>query len=99
MIKITNEFSVECKKCGTENTIDIADFEPPETTSDERNMGYEIEYLWHCEFSCSKCSNDIEVVPRAYEYPMGILNYHDVECTGAIIIDKPNFEIDHQEEE
>lgn len=98
MIKITNDFSVKCKKCGTENGIDINDFEPAETYSDERNMGYEIEYIWHYEFACSKCSNDIEVIPRAFEYPEGILNYHDIECNGAVIVDEPNFIIVNNEE-
>jgi hypothetical protein len=60
-------------------------------------MGYEIEYTWHCEFACTKCSNDIEVIPRAYEYPEGILNYFDVDCSGAKIEEEPNFSIINEE--
>lgn len=98
MIKIINEFSVECKKCGTENSIDINDFGEADIQSDERNMGYELEYTWQCNFACTKCSNDIEVLPRAYEYPVGILNYSDVECHGAKIKDEPIFMIVQEEE-
>ncbi|NOU17819.1 MAG: hypothetical protein HOO91_09700 [Bacteroidales bacterium] len=97
MIEITNKFSVKCKKCGTENEIDINDFGVAEINSEERNMGYETEYYWNCVFDCFKCSNSLEVIPRAFEYPIGVLNYEDVECHGCKIIIKPEFSIVNEE--
>lgn len=97
MIQMEGEIQVNCKKCGTVNTIDADDFDEPVIESQERNMGYETGYYWEHEFNCSNCSNALEVKPSAFEYPEGFLNYEEVEVVGCKVLVRPQFSIVHDE--
>lgn len=55
--------------------------------SDERGMGKEIEYEARVDLFCNYCDNLFEIIYRAWEYPMGALNYTDIESIGCEIIE------------
>lgn len=89
---------VKCKKCNKLHDISPEDFDEPETTSDERSMGYETQYTWEFEFNCDKCNNELKITIEGYEYPVGILNYQEFNTEGCIIIEEPALEINNQED-
>lgn len=90
---------IKCKKCGKIHDIDPEDFNSPKTTSDERSMGYEIQYTWEYEFICDKCENELKVIIEGYEYPVGFLNYQEFRTEGCLFIEKPTLEINSEDYE
>lgn len=96
---ITQETEVKCKKCNKLHSISPEDFGYPETTSDERSMGYETQYIWECEFNCDKCNNDLKITIEGYEYPIGILNYQEFNAEGCIIVQEPLLEVNSEDED
>jgi|WetSurMetagenome_2_1015567.scaffolds.fasta_scaffold199474_2 restriction system protein len=90
---------VKCKKCSKLHDISPEEFEGPETSSDERSMGYETQYIWEFEFNCDKCNNDLKITIEGYEYPAGILNYQEFNSEGCIIIDEPSLEVNNDNED
>ena len=91
--------TIRCKKCSKQHEINPEDFEEPGTSSDERNMGYEIQYTWEYESPCDKCNNDLRITIEGYEYPEGILNFEEFKSEGCTIIDKPSLEINNDDHE
>jgi restriction system protein len=98
-MRIIGQIKVKCKKCHKLQEISPDDFEEPETNSDERNMGYETQYIWEFEFQCDKCKNELKITIEGYEYPVGILNYQEFNNEGCIIIDEPTLEITSLDED
>lgn len=96
---ITRGTKVKCKKCGKLHNINPDDFNEPETTSDERSMGYETQYTWEYEFACDKCDNELKLIIEGYEYPVGFLNYQEFNSEGCIIIEEPALEINNEDYE
>jgi hypothetical protein len=96
---ITQGAEVKCKKCNKLHDINSEDFDDPDTTSDERSMGYETQYTWENEFNCDKCNNELKITIEGYEYPVGILNYQEFSTEGCFIISKPLLEINNEEYE
>jgi len=90
---------IKCKKCNKLHDISPENFGEPETNSDERNMGYEIQYSWEYEFKCDKCKNDLNITIDGYEYPVGILNYQEFNSGGCVIIEEPSLEVNNEEED
>lgn len=95
---ISKGAKIKCKKCFTQYYISPEDFDIPETVSDERNMGYETQYIWEFETICDKCKNKMHIILEGYEYPEGIFNYEEFTTNGCILIDNPKLEIKHLEE-
>lgn len=89
---------VKCKKCNKLHDISPEKFEGPETSSDERSMGYETQYIWEFESNCDKCNNELKITIEGYEYPAGILNYQEFSSEGCIIIDEPSLEVNNEED-
>ena len=85
---------LKCASCGHEFEIwsDELDFEWDCGTTEERRMGEEIG--WHAEGSicCPECKEQIDVTIDAYEYPMGVYNYGDIDCENGAILNKPDIE-------
>lgn len=96
---ITGGTKVKCKKCNKLHDISPEDFDEPETTSDERSMGYETQYIWEYEFNCDKCNNELKITIEGYEYPVGILNYQEFNVEGCLIVDEPSLEINNEDYE
>ena len=99
---ITRPPTIKCKKCGKVHKFEVENFGEPETVSDERNMGYEIQYVWETAINCSKCQNLMAVTIEGWEYPVGVYNYDEFTAEGCLFIEKPELEIvfnDSYEEE
>lgn len=80
MVKIKKPYKVKCRSCGVQINIDL-DLECVSTY--ERQMGMELEYEAICESECLNCGADILVRVQAWEYPVGVLNYQNVELEGV----------------
>lgn len=89
---------IKCKKCNKKYEIEPDDFGEPETYSDERNMGYEIGYVWEMEFECDKCNNEISITIEGYEYPVGVYNYENFSTSGCNFIEEPALEIVYEKD-
>lgn len=50
---------------------------------EERNMGFERQWIDTEYISCNKCGHCIIITIQIWEYPEGILNYKQIECNGA----------------
>lgn len=94
--EISKEIVIKCDKCGKINIIDKNDFDV-KTFSCERQMGPEVTHEFSAESSCSECDNVFSCVVRAYEYPIGALNYTDNDCDGGIFIEEPEIEDNYEE--
>lgn len=92
-MRIIGTTKIKCKKCHKIHDIFPEDIDEPETNSDERSMGYEIQYIWENEFICDRCKNILKITIEGYEYPVGILNYQEFSTEGCSIIDEPSLEI------
>lgn len=94
LIELTNDLVVECAKCGLYHKIDKDSLEIY-TTTYERNMGEEIEYNFIGEYECDRCGNCMKYTVRAYEYPIGALNYDDYDSQGCSFVQEPTVEVNY----
>ena len=83
---------LRCHTCGSEFNAP-SDLEA-ETDSDERNMGAQIGYIWAYEDKCPNCQSPYTFEINAWEYPIGVLNYKEQECTGVTL----EYEVDVAQE-
>lgn len=79
---------LELKKCHLTCCNCHKEFDAPEdleveTSSEERNMGAQIGYTWVYEDECPKCHNQYGFEINAWEYPIGILDYDELEKNGV----------------
>lgn len=95
MMKVSNDFYIECNECGNVILIKVDDLDY-ETYGYDRPMGEEIEYDYSGEICCDGCSSWINVSIRGYEYPIGAFNFSDFECHGGRFIDEPSVEMDYE---
>lgn len=98
-MKISKAPIVQCKKCKKKYDINVENFDTPEINTEDRNMGYELQYLWEYEFECEKCKNLISITIEAYEYPEGFFNYDEIDTSGCNLLEKPSFEIEETDRE
>ena len=52
----------------------------------ELEMGPETEWESREYCNCPECGNDIDLKLQVWEYPVGAINYTEVECDGATVI-------------
>ena len=86
MFDLSGVAEIECSKCKNVFDVDGSDIYVDVVGSEERNMGPETFYSGNSEFICPKCENGIEIEYEASEYPIGALNYSEVNISGAEII-------------
>nr|WP_315398332.1 hypothetical protein [uncultured Sphingobacterium sp.] len=87
---------VKCHRCFEKIDMEITDFEEFDAEYYSRSMGNEIHYSWACDFNCPKCNNELSVTIEGWEYPVGMLNYEEVDSENCEIIDNPQLEIDYK---
>jgi len=78
-----------CTNCGlaSKHYKDNIHIEYEGVGSYEMSMGTEIEYEAILNLSCEYCTNDLEIIYRAWEYPLGALNNTDYESSGCEVIE------------
>ena len=87
-IGLAGELIVKCLDCGAEYRIDV-DSLVEECFAYERNMGYEVEHDFCEECQCEDGGNAMRFTIKAFEYPVGALNYCDEESDGCEILESP----------
>lgn len=93
---LENDLIIKCDYCDLIYVID-KDSLDVNTYSYERNMGVEVEYNFVGEYCCEECGNSMEYTVKAYEYPVGALNYEDYESKGCTFVQKPSMKVDYYE--
>lgn len=93
---LENDLIIKCNECDLIHVIDKDSLEV-DTYSYERNMGAEIEYNFTGECCCENCGNDMHFIVKAYEYPVGALNYEDYESQGCTFVQEPSIEVNYFE--
>jgi len=93
MIELKKGPTIICKNCNKEHVINVSDFEDISSHKEERSMGYEIEYYWKTEFDCDSCKNNIEIEIAGYEYPIGFMNFENIENKGCSVKITPILEL------
>ncbi|MCA6065804.1 hypothetical protein JI747_001355 [Chryseobacterium sp. RG1] len=98
MMIISKGPKIKCKRCQKQYDIDPVDFDDADISSDERSMGYELQYTWQYMSNCVRCKNELTIIVEGYEYPVGAFNYEEFTYEGCIVIENPELEIKHIEE-
>lgn len=93
---LVNNLVIQCNNCGKIHVIDKDSLEV-NTCSYERQMGSEIEYNFDGESQCDNCGNCLHYSVRAFEYPVGALNYDDCECSGGHFAQSPEVAVRYYE--
>jgi restriction system protein len=85
-IELPGEAEIECTNCKSSFYVSGSDIYVEQHGSEERSMGAEVFYYGSGEFRCPNCDEVVEVQYEASEYPIGALNYSEVNATGGIIL-------------
>jgi len=75
-----------CKDCDTKYLLNCDELEWNSIDGTERGMGPEIHYQAEYINSCL-CGNDMIIYFNCWEYPIGAINYIDIEATGVYKIE------------
>ena len=97
-MKIMDNFIIKCNNCNNQVEIDKEDLEHI-ASSNERNMGPEIQHDFTGIYNCDKCSNEISFTISGWEYPSRINNYEDSTIDGGEFVDVPSVDINHENNE
>ncbi len=95
-IELKNDLVVKCNECQMVQVLHKDSLEV-ETSSYERNMGDEVEYIFGGEFLCEGCGNSFQCTVSIFEYPIGALNYSGSECNGAHFVFSPEVNVNYYE--
>lgn len=71
-MKLRKPLQLQCNNC---RKIFETDIEFECVSTNERNLGLEIDYEGIYDMPCPNCGRDIFVRIEAYEYPPGVVNY------------------------
>ena len=85
--ELTKIFLVKCEECETKSEVET-EYEGVVET-EQRAMGTEYTHLWAGDADCPHCKNGLHVEYTRYEYPMGWMNFDDLEADGCEILEKP----------
>lgn len=91
MMEIINDFIIKCSKCGKKILVERDSLEL-DSNSYERNMGFEIEYIFSGVSYC-ECGNEVTYKIYGWEYPEGAFNYRKAEIFDGEFLIKPNVEV------
>ena len=90
-MRLNKPLVLQCKKCGE---IIEAEMDLQSVFLHERQMGYETQFQGEVEAMCPFCNNFIYILLEAWEYPIGALNYINVEGNGVELIESPDLVCD-----
>jgi restriction system protein len=83
MSLISGTAELSCNQCTNTFGVDAWDIDLSPTGSEERSMGPEVFYDSVTALCCPKCGSEIELTYELSEYPVGIVDYQEVQATGA----------------
>ena len=95
LMRVSDNFGIKCDECNHVTLVKRDSLECDTSTYD-RKMGTEIEYIFSGEICCEKCNSWISFSIRGYEYPVGAFNFSDCECNGGDFVDRPTTEIEYE---
>ena len=85
MIEFKNNLiKVRCLECKEEHFIEMKYIE---TNKTQRSFGFEYEYTYIGELKCSDCNEPMKLLTTIFEYPKGVLNYHETNNESCLVID------------
>lgn len=79
--RIQDDISFKCSNCKKVHSFNCSDLEWEAVSSDERQMGAEIEHEALFEDICD-CNQSMNITFSCWEYPIGAINYTDVHFSG-----------------
>ena len=87
------DVTIVCSKCRHKKIISNDNFEYDVDAVDERSMGPEFQHSWKLEEQeCEKCHKNFSLSIDMWEYPIGCINYQEVQIEGALFVNKPEIE-------
>lgn len=93
---LANDLIIKCDYCDSIYVID-KDSLDVNAYYYERNMGVEVEYNFVGEYCCQECDNSMDYTVKAYEYPVGALNYEGYESNGCTFLQEPSIAVNYFE--
>jgi hypothetical protein len=81
-MKAKEEVTFICSNCRQRHKLSCEDVEWENVGSDERQMGYETQYEALYINTC-KCGQKMNITFNCWEYPVGVINYTDVQSGGV----------------
>ena len=88
LMRLAHPLIVQCNNCARQLEV-YADMEC--VCSEERSMGKEFTYESIIEDVCPNCGNSIRIQLTVWEYPICSVNYQEEKCSGAEIIEGPEY--------
>lgn len=85
---------IECNHCGNLNYInkEDIDFHFEHESTDNRGMGPELQYSSYYIHECDDCLSPLDIRFFGCEYPVGAINYTDIEVSSGNLVRGINFE-------
>ena len=85
MIEFKNpSLRVICLECREEHFIEMKHIR---TDKEQRSIGFEYEHTYRGELKCSHCGEDMGLLTTIFEFPKGILNYHETNNESCLVMD------------
>ncbi|MBS4912590.1 MAG: restriction endonuclease [Veillonella sp.] len=100
-INVFGDTVIQCCNCNKTYSIGISSFEKESYVykeGTEDGMGAEISHEFYSCYVCDKCQNEMEVLIRAFEYPVDVLSYFDSKSSDCVILKEPEILIDYYNE-
>lgn len=81
---------LKCDACNSTFEVDLKDYEASweVVESDERSMGTELHHQAVVDLECPYCGAPVALTLDVWEYPMGMLNFDEIEAEGVTIVKK-----------
>lgn len=79
-----NKIRVRCLECKDEHFIEMKLIN---TDKVQRSVSFEYEYTYYGELACT-CGENMKIEIIIWEYPKGILNYHDISNESCLSMDE-----------
>jgi hypothetical protein len=93
MINVNGAMIIQCDNCDKQITIDADNAPFENVNSEEKSGGTETSYQYEDTITCD-CSQEINIIYDAYEYPDGIMNHIEIDVIGGSLIS--GFDINFQ---
>lgn len=91
-LRTGQKIMIKCDKCGRVFSVWEGELgmEWENTGTEERGMGPEEMWSSKNEYCCPHCANEIAIEFSVSEYPMGCINYENVDIEGGEVLSSPD---------